>query len=119
MRHPQFVCGFLRTKYNEKYLTLLKLIREKHQLTMGQACLLLGVSPWTVRYSYAPVILEMAQDIGFDGRVFAVREPSLELKTSTSKETKLETFVAKSIIHPLKGDPQSVKHARPPESHTT
>ena len=56
-------------KYMAKVGILVSRIREKGELTLGEACLVLQVGPWQVK-QYAKTIVDICVDIRFDGSKF-------------------------------------------------
>ena len=78
-----------------KWSILAAEIRRKGTLSMGEACMLIGVSPWSIRTQYAPVLCEVSGgDIRFD-KHFTYE------KTKPALPTKLDRFAAESIIKPI------------------
>ena len=59
-----------RQSFMGKVNQLLAVIRERHELSLGEACACLNVDPDSIKRRYAPVIVDLCADIRWDGHRF-------------------------------------------------
>ena len=77
-----------KQNFNEKVGRLILKIREKGEINVGEACLLLNVGPWQVK-RYAQAVVDVCEDIRFDGeKLHTIITPTQQL----ASQQKLESF---------------------------